>query len=220
MRTIIAFILIVLSAVSVYFIVPEPSTPGLVYSVVGLAAVLIPTILSLLGTAASVWSQSSSQKKAEGETKKYQNELEKRRSDYENWFKGEYSQNFLDTAEGKSSVNQLGQTLKNTLQNQQTGAIRGGMTTEAQVANQGAAQDVYAQALNKLTGYGTNYKTNLRNSYDYRIQSYLQPLDQLAMGKISNYNQLGGQYGDTASGLTSALAGYDWESLFAGSGGG
>lgn len=177
---------------------------------------LLPLLFSAATTAYSVVDQNKAKKNAEREAKKYQNDLEKRRGDYEAWFNSEYKQDFLDTDLGRSTVNQLGQTLKNTLQNQNTSAVRGGMTTEAQVAAQGAAQDTFAQALNQLTGYGTQYKQNLRNSYDYRIQNYLQPLDQLAMNKINAYSGYGAQSGQAYGDLTAALAGYDWNALLGG----
>lgn len=170
-------------------------------------ALLLMGLVSLLSAA----SQYATQNKAQKESRKYQKELEGRQSDYEAWFKGEYNQDFLNTEYGRSTLNQLGQTLKNTLANNQSGAIRSGATTETQVAAQGGALDSYAQALNALTSQGTQYKQNLRNSYDYNIQNYLRPLDQLAMGRIANWNQLGSQIGDTGSGLITALGSYDWD---------
>jgi len=167
---------------------------------------IIMGVLSLLQMA----SQVATQKKAQKETKRYQTELEGRRSDYEAWFKGEYNTPFMDTEMGQSARNQLGATLKSTLDRNRSGAIRTGATTESQVAAQGQGLDVFAQALNQLTSQGTQYKQNLRSSYDYNINNYLRPLDQMAMGSISNWNQLGGQIGDSSSGLISALGQYDW----------
>lgn len=177
-----------------------------------IAQFVIPLIMGLV-TLLTTGSQMATQAKSRKEMKKYQNELDTRRSDYEAWFKGEYNQDFLDTEQGRSTLNQLGQSLKNTLANNQTSAVRTGATTESQVASQGAAQDVFAQALNQLTAQGTQYKQSLRNSYDYNIQNYLRPLDQMATGRVQNWNQLGGQIGDTGSGLITALGSLDWNSM-------
>ena len=218
MRSLTLFLVLLTAALAAFtsFVLGDAGVPGVQHASF---VSFLPLILSALGTAYSVYSTEDSKNKAEKEYKKQQKELEKRRSDYEAWFKGEYGQDFLDTEMGRSTVNQLGSTLKNTLQNQQTGAVRGGLTTEAQVAQKGAAQDVYATALNQLTGLGTQYKQNMRNSYDYRIQNYLQPLDAMAMQRIGNYGQYGAQTAETSQSLVNALAGMDWNSLFGGGGG-
>lgn len=183
------------------------ASPSTISHAMGPAVIpIVMGILSLL----QMGSQAVTQSKAQKESKKYQTELEKRRTDYDAWFKGEYNQDFLDTEQGRSTLNQLGQSLKNTTQNNQTGAIRSGATTETQVAAQGGAMDTYAQALNQLTSQGTQYKQNLRNGYDYNIQNYLRPLDQMAQGRINNWTQLGGQIGDSSAGLITALGSYDW----------
>jgi len=181
-------------------------------------SVIVPLILSLASTVYSGVSQSSSQKKSAAEMDRQQKELEKRRSDYDAWFKGEYNQDFYDTDIAQSSMRNMGTVLKNTLENNKTGAIRTGATPETQVAQQGQAQQILADTINKLTGAGTQYKQNLRNSYDYRIQNYLQPLDQLSMARVANYTNLGAQTGDSMQGLNTSLAGVDWEALLGGAG--
>lgn len=173
---------------------------------------LVPIIMGLI-TLASTGAQMATQSKSRKEMKTYQKQLERRNSDYQAWFDSEYKRDFLDTEQGRSTLNQLGMTLKNTLNNNQNAAVRTGATAETQVAAQGQAQDVFAQALNQLTSQGTQYKQNLRNSYDYNIQNYLRPLDALQTGKVANWNQLGGQIGDSGAGLITALGSIDWENI-------
>lgn len=146
---------------------------------VGAALAAGSTLISLFGAAMSGLNNNSVTK-----------QIQTRRSDLDKWYTKEYNTNFLDTEQGKSTIqalkNQYGETMKKVSQNN---AISGA-SDEAKVATGDRVQKDYTDKLLRLAGFSTTYKDAIRREYQ-GLKINLDNLDlQNKMQKGQNWTNL------------------------------
>ena len=157
---------------------------------VGAALAVGSTLVSLFG----------SLKSAEA-NKRYDNYLNKRETDLDNWYNKEYNTNFLDTTQGRSAVGalrtQYGETMKKVSQNN---AIAGA-SDEAKVATGDKVQRSLAGDVARVAGYGTYYKDNIRREY----QGFKHNLQNMQQQNLANKAS---QWGTLMDNATNASIGF------------
>jgi hypothetical protein len=90
---------------------------------------------------------------------------QKERADLDNWFKKGYNQDFLQTSAAKSAYTKLREALQD---NSKTAAQQGvmmGASAEENAKRRKDNLDVIGEGMNKLAGYGTQYKDSIRRQY-------------------------------------------------------
>ena len=119
------------------------------------------------------------------------------RSELQTWYDKEYNQDYMDTAEAKSTLqvlrNQMGQRMKAVDQNN---AIRGA-SDEARVATADKLQQGYSNAATQLAGYGTRKKEYANRLY----QSLLQGQNAQELGQMQNKAQNWSNFLNNAYGM-------------------
>jgi len=103
------------------------------------------------------------------ENKKYRDMLNAHENNITGMFNNEMSQDFLSTDVARSTVRELQDRLKKNTQAADQQAANINATEESKIAGRSAAQELYAGALNKLTGYGTQYRDQLRREYQNHL---------------------------------------------------
>jgi len=133
---------------------------------VGAALAIGSSLVSLFGSLKSAQAN-----------EKYDNYLNKRETDLDNWYNKEYNTNFLDTTQGRSAVGalrtQYGETMKRVNQN----SAISGASDEAKVAVGDKVQRGMADQVSRIAGYGTVYKDNIRREYQ-GLKHNLQNMQQ------------------------------------------
>lgn len=173
----------------------------------------IGTVIALASMLGQLGLQASANQKAGIERKRYENQLQGRIDDLNEWFNTENSKDFLTTDIAQSSIRGLlGQTDRQ-VQALNNASASGGATQEANIAAKGKLNENFADAIGKLLGYGTNYKQGLRQQYDYRLQSLYQPMDQLSQSKIQDYANFSNNVANAGNSVSLAAGMIDWEEM-------
>lgn len=207
--TIVIILVAVLAAVS--YLYPAQTGKDVVYCIPFLS--LLPLIISAVSTAGQLGGQAASNQKAGIERKRYENQLQGRIDDLNEWFNTENSRDFLTTDIAQSSIRGLLGQQDRQVQAINNAAASGGATQEANIAAKGKLNENFADAIGRLLGYGTNYKQGLRQQYDYRLQSLYQPMDQLSQSKIQDYANFQGNLANAGNSVSLAAGMIDWEEL-------
>lgn len=208
------YILIVALIAGLAFL-PTDNTSYEVQQCIAFAA-LIPLIVSLLSTAGQLGAQGSANQKAGIERKRYENQLQGRIDDLDQWFNTENSRDFLTTDVAQSSIRGLLGQQDRQIEALNNASAAGGATQEANIATKGKLNENFADAIGRLLGYGTNYKQGLRQQYDYRLQSLYQPMDQLSQSKIQDYSTFSNNVANAGNSVSMAAGLIDWEELLNG----
>ena len=119
------------------------------------------------------------------------------------WYRSEASKDFLDTQAGSSALKSLKDNYSEVSKVNKGDAVRGGATAEAQVAKQSELQKRFNEALNNLSGYGTQYKLNLNRSYQGQLNG-------------ADVNSWGNLTANAGNSLSSSLATVDWNEILGG----
>lgn len=121
----------------------------------------------LIGTIAGLWGSARA-------NKKYDKELDgmigKRERDLATTFNNDYSRDFFDTDVAKSSLRTMTDNYNKQLKTTESQMAGAGATEEAKIAGRTSANETYNQGLNKLTGYGTQYRDNLKRDYETQLR--------------------------------------------------
>jgi hypothetical protein len=158
----------------------------------------------LLGTVAGLWGSANDQKKFD---RKYNELITGRENDITSLFNKEYSKDFLQTDVAKSAVKDISENYQNTLKNNEKNVVKGGGTTESQLASRESANDTYNDALSKLTSYGTQYRDSLRQNYEAQMgQMFNVKANALQQQNAQNQQKWANIQGN-AAGLGGSLAG-------------
>jgi hypothetical protein len=108
--------------------------------------------------------------------------LKQRQSALQSWYDKEYNTNYLDTTEARGSL----QVLKNDLTERQKKVNQNnvikGASDEVNVASGDQAQKVYANAVTRLAGYGTQRKDMIGREFRSRQEG----LDNLQAANLQN----------------------------------
>jgi len=132
---------------------------------------------------------------------KYRDMLNSRENDLTGMFNNEMSQDFLNTDAARSTVRELQDRLKKNTQAADQQAANINATEESKIAGRSAAQENYTGALNKLTGYGTQYRDQLRREYQNQLSQIWGMKAQNQQNRQSTWMNLM----SNSSGLSSGL---------------
>jgi hypothetical protein len=142
---------------------------------------MVGTALAVGSTLAGLWGQLQSARanKATDEL------LRTRQSELENWYNREYNTPYLDTSAGQSAMRSLrtyyGDAMKKV--NQQSAIA--GASDEARIATGDRVQRGMAEYINRLAGYGTQYRDAIRREHTMRQSN----LDNLQMQRQAQQDQ-------------------------------
>lgn len=210
MRKAVYILLIALIAGLMF--VPEVETTKDVQQCIPFLA-LLPLIMSAVSTAGQLGGQAATNQKAGIERKRYENQLQGRIDDLDQWFNTENSKDFLTTDIAQSSVRGLLGQQDRQVEALNNASAAGGATQEANIAAKGKLNENFADAIGRLLGYGTNYKQGLRQQYDYRLQSLYNPMDQLSQQKIQDWGNLSNNIAGAGQSVSMAAGMIDWEEM-------
>ena len=195
------FLIILLDAI-------QPSQDIIVFHAI---AWLAPVLSLALAAGTTIYGE---QKKGQvdEQLKQEQEKLMKQQKELGDKWSAESSKDFLDTEAGSSAMKKLNTQLKEQLSIGKNNAVRGGQTSEAQIANKGMVQDSYNKVLNDIVAGGTRYKMNMGDRYGNALQQMM----------AGNQNWYGGQsagYGNMVRGgmgtFTNTMGSTNWEDVFA-----
>ncbi|MCD6399062.1 MAG: hypothetical protein J7L08_04030 [Candidatus Aenigmarchaeota archaeon] len=81
------------------------------------------------------------------------------------WYNTESNRDYFDTEAAKSGLARIREQYNAAQNRNAASGVQKGATTEAKVASDTALQDSYNRALANMTGYGTQYQTNMKRAY-------------------------------------------------------
>lgn len=134
-------------------------------------------------------------------------------SELSDWYGGESSKDFMDTEVAKSTLGKIREQYKKGVETNVSDAARGGATAEAQVANKAALNEKYNQVLSNMTGYGTEYKLNLKQQYQNALSSLASQQNATYGADVASWGNLAGNAG---AAFANTAATTDWEKMFGG----
>ena len=152
---------------------------------------------AVISVAASLAMSALAKKKSADERKKMEGLYDERETNINTLFNEQYGKDFLDTDVAKSTVSELQSQMKTAGESSENVAAATGQTAEGEIATKGVLQEKYTEALNKLTGYGTQYK-------DMQLNRYRQELSDLFGGKVGLAEGRMADWGNFASNLSAA----------------
>lgn len=157
---------------------------------------LVPAIIAAVGAAASIAGSVAS-----GNAKsKADKQLQERRDKAERKYLHEINTDFLDTDTAQSTLAQLRKQNAKQIEAINNDAVRQGASEEAKVAMAGKLNEGYADATSRLAGFGTQYKQQIEDRYQRRVDGLDDALYNSQLGKA---DALGGLIG-SIGGLTNA----------------
>lgn len=121
---------------------------------VGSAIALGSTLVSMFGSAGSARAN-----------KRYDQYLEGRLSDLNNWYNTEYNTPYLDTTSGRAALSSLRTYYGDAMKKVSQGGAITGASDEAKVATGDKVQRGLADSVMRLAGYGTQYRDAIRREY-------------------------------------------------------
>ena len=124
---------------------------------------------AVISVAASLAMSALAKKKSADERKKMEGLYAERQQGIDTLFNEQYGQDFLDTDVAKSTVSELQSQMKEAAGAGENVAASTGQTAEGEIAQKGMLQEKYTEALNKLAGYGTQYKDNILGRYQNQL---------------------------------------------------
>lgn len=172
----------------------------------------IPAVISLAGMIGGMVQKSKADKRMKANLEANQ----AKQQSLADWYNAESNKDFLDTELSQSILSKATEQYKKALEVSGGNAAKSGATAESKVAMQGEIAGRYNEMLNQLSGYGTQYKANMKKDYGNWLGDITRGqtgIDMMQSGSWGNYiNNAGGAFSDIA-------ASTDWNKLFAGNGG-
>jgi hypothetical protein len=163
--------------------------------------------LSIAALLASLGMQAFGQSKSAGLQKEYDERLQGRMDATESEFSKNYNKDFFNTDVAKSTVKALQDRMKVESDKLKQTAVRTGATPESSIAAKGELQEGYGETMNKLLGYGTNYRDQLRQRRDYLMNNLFNLEGQNIQSKQQSWANFGGNTSDALGGLLQAFSG-------------
>lgn len=124
--------------------------------------------------------------------------LNGRMNDLSAWYKNNYYKDFLQSDLAKSILSKLTTHFTDQSNLLNNVSAKTGMTQESSVAGKGQLNKRYAEALAQLLGMGTQYKDNIQQRYDGRM-------DNLYAMKYANNQQKQAGWSNFGGNVTSSL---------------
>ncbi len=91
--------------------------------------------------------------------------IERQAQENRNLFEQDYYKDFFDTEQARSTMKTLSDNLKKQGKRAENIGVVTGATPEATLARKEQAQNIYADAINRLGGYATQYKDRAKGRY-------------------------------------------------------
>jgi hypothetical protein len=136
--------------------------------------------------------------------------LDEAQANLEDWRNGIVNTNTLDRADSMSMLKAYRDILEEQSKKNNTAAIKGGLSDEAQVAQATATNKGMADAISRIAGYGQQQKDRAEQTYQAKLHDYNMRRAALAGAGAQTT-------ADAISGATSTignlLTGFDWGSL-------
>jgi len=170
---------------------------------------------AVISVAASLAMNAIAKKASANERKKLESLYADRQIGIDTLFNEQSSQDFLDTDVARSTISELNSQMKQAASASENTAAATGQTAESEIATKGKLQEKFSDALNKLAGYGTQYK-------DSQLNRYQNQLTDLFGGQVGLANSRIDDWRNFASNLSNATgnAAAAWGSGGGGNGGG
>jgi hypothetical protein len=128
--------------------------------------------------------------------------------DLTSWYDSNYYQDYMNSAEARSSMSSLTEQVKKVLMGYNNQAVATGATPEAQLAAKTGAQSSMSDAINRLAGMGTQRKESTRRDYMNYSGLLNNQMANIYRDKAQGYqtqqNNLFSGIGDLFGALTSA----------------
>lgn len=140
--------------------------------------------------------------------KKFEKNLNTRINDLQSAFDKASSTPFLQTDQGRSFLQTLGNQYDKQTDKIEGSAVVAGATPEAQIAAKESAQEGYGDALTKFAGYGTQYKDMKEREYNRRsdaLQNFYLQYQLNKAGQWANLMNNAANLGQTGA-TTGAMA--------------
>jgi hypothetical protein len=109
----------------------------------------------------------------QGQAQKRLNRMIQRQAeDNKQMFNSDYYKDFFDSEQARSVIKTLNDRLDKDNKKADNTAVVTGSTPEATIAVKEKNQNVFSDSVNKLGGYATQYKQNIKNGYMNRKMGY------------------------------------------------
>lgn len=158
-----------------------------------------------IGTAISAAAGLAGNLLAAQQKKKAATALDEAQQNLTDWRNGIVGTNVLDRADSMSMLKAYRDILDEQNKKNNTGAIKGGLTDEAQVAQAIAANKGLSDAVSRIAGYGQQQKDRVEQQYQQHLYNYnTNRAADLASGAQATANtiaQAGGSLGSIISGI-------------------
>ena len=200
-------------------------TPKMILSSIGIIVIsvilsyvdsLMPNILQVEGyvthqawvgaaitAAGGILSSILANKQAQRQTDK----INAAQENLEDWRNGIVGTSILDRADSMSMLKAYRDTLEEQNRKFNTGAIKGGITDEAKVAQATAVNKGFADAVSRIAGYGQQQKDRAEQLYQNQLYNYnVQQAEQAGAGAQATGDAIKGAAGV----LGEMISGIDW----------
>lgn len=155
--------------------------------------------------AAQLGGQAFGASKNAAATRKFRNYLDGRINETNQYYESRINQDYLDTAEAKSTLSAMREGMKKNLQSLNNSGVAKGMTDEGRVAAAGELNDRFAQGMSRIAANGTAYKERLRESW----RAEKNNLEGQKMGVHAADAAKWGQFGNNVANAAGSML-YAW----------
>jgi len=161
---------------------------------------MIGAVLAAGSTLASLY---GSRKSAQA-NRNIDNDLARRNSELESWYTKEYNTPYLDTTEGKSTIQILRDNLMNRMKKVDQGNAIKGASDEMAVATADAGQKDFANNVTRLAGYGTQRQDQIGREYRGMKYNLANLGTEILQKKSQNWTDFMNNAANTAIGASKA----------------
>lgn len=167
---------------------------------------------TVISVAASLAMNALAKKKSADARKNVEGLYGERQINIDTLFNEQDSTDFLDTDVAKSTISELQSQMKKAGDASKNVAAATGQTAEGEIAVKGNLQEKFTEALNKLAGYGTQYKDAQLSRYRAELADLFGGKVGLAASKIDDWrnfaSNLSGASGNAAAAWGTGGGGY------------
>lgn len=140
--------------------------------------------------------------------------LDKAQSNLEDWRNGVINTNTLDRADSMSMVKAYRDILNEQNRKFNTGAIKGGLTDEAKVAQATATNKGLSDAISRIAGYGQQQKDRVEQVYQNRLHDYnLKRAEMAGAGAEATSSAISEGTGVITGVIGDILGSIDWDKI-------
>lgn len=132
------------------------------------------------------------------------------------WYDTEYNRPYLDTEYGRSAMSEIRKGFDKRMKADQNRAAVLGATPESEIAMRDASANVYADAVNRLSGWGTQYKQGIQDRYRNSRLGLVGQQVNADMAKSQAWQNAASNVGNIAmaAGMLANSGDFKWSDLF------